>query len=126
LNPNIKEHKFNSKKEAQTFIDSEIPGKLNPFFRWDKFSRRIVKNNSKIKGYVSKLGYFIIMANGQNIDKQDILNSYRDKDRAFESFLNRSSKKALNISKSIPLFNFYNGSPRALDLLKRMSCSPKP
>jgi transposase len=82
----FKERKFNSKKEAQTFIDSEISEKLRAFFRWDKSSNLIVKNDSKIKGHMSKLGYFIIITNDQNIDKHTVLHYYRDKDKVEKIF----------------------------------------
>jgi transposase len=81
-----KERKFDSKKEAQTFIDSEIPEKLRAFFRWDNSSKLIVRNDSKIKGYMSKLGYFIIITNNQNIDKHTVLHYYRDKDKVEKIF----------------------------------------
>jgi transposase len=81
-----KERKFDSKKEAQAFIDSEISEKLKIFFRWEKSSKLIVKNDSKIKGYISKLGYFIIITNDQNIDKQTVLHYYRDKDKVEKIF----------------------------------------
>jgi hypothetical protein len=48
IESHYKERKFDSKKEAQTFIDSEIPEKLRAFFRRDNFSKLIVKNDSKI------------------------------------------------------------------------------
>jgi transposase len=81
-----KERKFDSKKEAQTFIDSEIPEKLRAFFRWDNTSKLIVKNDSGIKGYMSKLGYFIIITNDPNMDKHTVLYYYRDKDKVEKIF----------------------------------------
>lgn len=58
-----KECKFDSQKEAQAFINTEIPEKLRPFFHREKSSNRIVKNGSKMKRPISKLGYFIIITN---------------------------------------------------------------
>ncbi|MDR0575402.1 MAG: IS1634 family transposase [Tannerella sp.] len=81
-----KECKFDSKKEAQTFIDSETPEKLRAFFRWEKSSKRIVKNDFKIKGHLSELGCFIIITNDQNIDKHTVLHYYRDKDKVEKIF----------------------------------------
>ena len=79
-------YKFESKKKARTFIDSEIPERLRAFFRWEKSSKSIVRNDFKIKGHISKLGYFIIITNDQDIDKHTVLHYYRDKDKVEKIF----------------------------------------
>jgi transposase len=81
-----KECKFDLKKEAQPFIDSEISDKLRAFFRWNNASKPIVKNDSKIKEYMSKLGYFIIITDDRNIDKHTVLSYYQDKDKVEKIF----------------------------------------
>jgi transposase len=85
------EHRLNSQKidtqaDAQKIIDSEIPEKSRAFFQWNKMLKKIEKNEKKINDHLVKFGYFIIITNGQNIDKYTILNCYRDKDKVEKIF----------------------------------------
>jgi transposase len=81
-----KGHEFACKADAQSFIDLEIPEKLNDFFHWDESKKSLLKNDVKIKEHTAKLGYFIIMTNEENIDKQTVLHYYRDKDKVEKIF----------------------------------------
>jgi transposase len=85
------EHRLNSQKidtraDAQKIIDADIPEKSKAFFHWNKTLKKIEKNEKKINDHLVKFGYFIIITNGQNIDKHTILDCYRDKDKVEKIF----------------------------------------
>jgi transposase len=82
----FKEQKFETATDAKSFIQSEISEKSRVFFKWDKTSKSIIKNNTEINARIAQLGYFIIATNEQDIDKATVLDCYRDKDRVEKIF----------------------------------------
>ena len=86
MEPRFRKQKIDTRSEALKIIDSEIPEKTRSFFRWSTKLKKIVKDEKKINDHLVKFGYFIIITNGQNLDKFTILDYYRDKDKVEKIF----------------------------------------
>ena len=80
------ERGFDTESNAQAIMDLEIPQKWRPFFHWDDSTKRIVKEDEKIREHLSRLGYFIVITNSRNMDKHTVLHYYRDKDKVEKLF----------------------------------------
>jgi transposase len=72
---------------------------------WDKTLKKIVKNEKKINDHLVKFGYFIIITNGQNIDKHIVLDYYRDKDKVEKIFDTVKNKMDGNRLRSHSAYN---------------------
>lgn len=85
-NTSLKNKKFNSLKDAITFIENNIIKKYQDLFKWDRVTKTIERNINKIKERISRLGFFIIVTNRDDLTKQDIIEKYRNKDAVEKVF----------------------------------------
>ena len=77
---------FTTLKEYLIFRELNIPKKFKPYFKWNKKSLCIEKNMKTIKAYISKMGSFILLTNNMKIEKIEVLNYYRQRDRVEKVF----------------------------------------
>jgi transposase len=93
----IKQNKFNNLKAFETYVNQEISDGYKKYFCYDKATKTSARNEAKIKEYLSKLGFFIIISNKENLSKEDVLSFYRDKDKVEKIFDN--TKNELNTNR---------------------------
>lgn len=72
--------KFETKKEYVNYCDENIKKQYIDFFKYNKSSKSIVRNNRKITNYLLRSGYFIMLTNNKNLDKYTVLEHYRKRD----------------------------------------------
>ena len=90
----ISKNKLNTKKAFETYVNDEIPNSYKNYFCYDASKKAVVRNETKINEYLSKLGFFIIISAKENLPKEDVLSFYRNKDKIEKIF--DSSKNELN------------------------------
>ena len=93
----IKQNKFNSQEAFETYVNEEIQDGFKKYFYYDNTRKAILRNEAKINEYLSKLGFFIIISNNQDLTKEDVLSFYRDKDKVEKIFDN--TKNELNANR---------------------------
>ncbi len=82
----IKKKTFNSQKNFTQYKKTEIPKKYRDFFKWNRQLQNAEKDTNKINKYISKFGCFTIITNQNNLDKQQVLDNYRQKDNVEKMF----------------------------------------
>jgi transposase len=82
----FKAKKFETLKKYMTFKKSEIPLKYAEYFKWNKQTLKIEKNPRKIREHISSIGNFILLTNNPEMDKTDVLDHYRRRDRVEKIF----------------------------------------
>ena len=93
----ISKNKFNDEKSFETYMEQEISDSFQKYFCYDKSKKTVIRNEAKINEYLSKLGFFIIISTAENLLKEDVLSSYRDKDKIEKIF--DTSKNELNTNR---------------------------
>ena len=102
----ISKNKLNTKKAFETYVNDEIPNNYTSYFVhstsknyfcYDTSKKVVIRNETKINEYLSKLGFFIIISAKENLPKEDVLSFYRDKDKIEKIF--DSSKNELNTNR---------------------------
>jgi transposase len=93
----ISKNKLNTKKAFETYVNDEIPNNYKNYFCYDTSKKVVIRNETKINEYLSKLGFFIIISAKENLPKEDVLSFYRDKDKIEKIF--DSSKNELNTNR---------------------------
>ena len=77
--------KFSNKKQFDEYRDTEIPGGLKEYFRFDRFSKKIERNNKAIEKAITRLGTFVIATN-EEMSRETVLLYYRKKDMIEKMF----------------------------------------
>ena len=77
----ISKKELNNQKTFETYVNDEIPNSYKNYFCYDASKKAVVRNETKINEYLSKLGFFIIISAKENLPKEDVLSFYRDKDK---------------------------------------------
>jgi transposase len=93
----IKKNKFNDLKAFDTYVNQDLPENFKTYFCYDASKKTAIRNETKINEYLSKLGFFIIISNKTNLEKEDVLSFYRNKDKVEKIFDN--SKNELNTNR---------------------------
>jgi transposase len=93
----IRKNKFNTLKDFETYVNQELPENFTSYFCYDASTRTVVRNETKIKEYLSKSGFFIIISNKTNLEKDEVLSFYRNKDKVEKIFDN--TKNELNTNR---------------------------
>jgi len=93
----INKNKFENEKTFETYIDQEISDSYKKYFCYDKSKKTVIRNEVKINEYLSKLGFFILITNKENLSKEEILSFYRDKDKVEKIF--DTTKNELNTNR---------------------------
>ena len=88
----IKEMKIEDEKAFEAYVNREIPNNYKKYFRFDVSNKTVVRNEEKIKEYLSKLGFFVIISSKENLTKEEVLSFYRDKDRIEKIFDNTKNE----------------------------------
>jgi len=78
--------KFLTLKEYLKFRESNVPKKYYMYFKWNKKTLNIEKNMKTIKANISKMGSFILLTNNKGLDKIQVLEYYRQRDRVEKVF----------------------------------------
>lgn len=76
---------FVNKRQFTVYRDTEIPSGLREYFRFDRFSKRIERNNKAIEKAIARLGTFVIATN-EELSKENVLSYYRNKDMIEKMF----------------------------------------
>ena len=82
----IKERKFSSIKEYKEFKKNNISKKYQSYFRLDRTNMNIVKNDRAISTHLTKIGFFVIAENINDLSKESILSYYKDRDKIEKLF----------------------------------------
>ncbi len=82
----LKAKRFETLKKYMDYKKSEIPVKYADYFKWNKQTLKIEKNARKISEHISSLGNFILLTNNMEMDKIDVLDHYRRRDRVEKIF----------------------------------------
>jgi transposase len=82
----LKQQKFKSQKEFNSYKNSDMTKSYRPFFKWNRKLGSVEKNASKINNYTSKFGSFILASNRENLNKEGVLEAYRKKDLVEKMF----------------------------------------
>ncbi len=83
----IKEQNFNTQKDAKKYIESSILIKYQAYYRWNSKTKKIEKNIKAINQYFSHLGCYLMITNNDKVlEKVEMLNYYRNKDRVEKLF----------------------------------------
>ena len=93
----INKTKFKNKKTFETYLNQEISDSYKKYFEYDESKKIVIRNETKINEYLSKLGFFIIISNKENLPKEDVLSFYRDKDKVEKIF--DTTKNELNTNR---------------------------
>jgi transposase len=72
--------RFETMKEYLAFKHDNIHEKFAPYFKLERSSGKIVKNERKINARLSKSGFFILLSNSLKLDGESVLAHYRDRD----------------------------------------------
>jgi transposase len=78
--------KFSTLKEYLKFREANIPKKYFHFFKWNKKSLHIEQNMKAIKAYISKFGSIVLLTNNKKLDKIEVLEYYRQRDKVEKVF----------------------------------------
>lgn len=87
-----------SDKEWKEYQNNNIIEKYRDFFRWDKSSKKAVKNLSKIDAHLSRSGYYVMATNKPGLNRDEVLSHYRNKDlveKVFDIIKNEMDGKRL-------------------------------
>jgi len=83
----IKEQKFMSQKQADKYIESSVLMKYQAYYKWNSKTKIIEKNINAINQYFSHLGCYLMITNSDTeLDRIEMLNYYRNKDRVEKLF----------------------------------------
>jgi transposase len=82
----IKKNKFEDEKAFETYVNQEISDSYKKYFCFDTSKKMIMRNETKINEYLSKLGFYIIITTKENLSKEEVLSFYRDKDKVEKIF----------------------------------------
>ena len=82
----IKGKVFNSQKEAQAFKKNNIVKAYQEYFKFTRSKSTLERNTKNIKEKISKLGFFILATNKNELGKEEILAKYRNKDQVEKTF----------------------------------------
>jgi transposase len=76
----IKNKIFSSLKQVKEFKQENIIKEYQSYFKWNKSTLHLERNQKTINSKIAKFGYFIIMTNKKELDKCEIISNYRNKD----------------------------------------------
>jgi transposase len=93
----INKKTFKDQKTFETHINDEISDSYKSYFCYDATQKTAVRNEAKINEYLLKLGYFIILSGKRNLEKEEVLSFYRNKDKVEKIFDN--TKNELNTNR---------------------------
>ena len=96
----IKNKVFPSLKEASVFKEENISKTYRKYFKWNRNTKKLERNNKTINATISKLGYFVILTNREDLNKEDILHYYRSKDqieKLFDVLKNQLNENRLKV-----------------------------
>jgi transposase len=93
----IKKNKFQNQEAFETYANDELSENYKTYFCYDASKKTVVRNEAKINEYLSKSGFFIIISNKKDLEKQDVLSFYRNKDKVEKIFDN--TKNELNTNR---------------------------
>jgi transposase len=72
--------KFETLKAYLRYKNENISEKYRPYFKWNKKTLFIEKNNKKLRSALMSMGFFLLMTNEQLLEKSVVLEYYRRKD----------------------------------------------
>lgn len=72
--------KINTLKDFNKFKKTDIPNKLQNYFKWNKTNLNLEKDIRSIKKDINKSGCFMLATNVKELDKIEVLKYYRNKD----------------------------------------------
>ena len=76
----IKKNKLEDEKTFETYMEQEIPDSFKKYFKFDNIKKTVIINETKINEYLLKSGFYILITNKENLQKEEVLNFYRNKD----------------------------------------------
>ncbi len=76
---------FPGVKEATAYRNDNCAG-YGRFFSWNRATKKLEQNIRQIKSYLANKGICIILTNRNNLDKEFVLDSYRNKDKVEKLF----------------------------------------
>jgi transposase len=76
----IRTDKLEDEEAFETCLNQEIPDGYKKYFQFDAAEKTVVRNETKINEYLLKSGFYILITNRENLQKEDVLAFYRDKD----------------------------------------------
>jgi len=76
----ITKNKPEDEETFETYLNQEIPDSFKKYFLFDAAKKTVVRNEAKINEYLLKSGFFILVTNKANLQKEDVLSYYREKD----------------------------------------------
>jgi len=76
----ITKNKLEDEETFETYLNQEIPDSFKKYFQFDAAKKTVVRNETKINEYLLKSGFFILVTNKANVQKEDVLSFYREKD----------------------------------------------
>jgi transposase len=78
--------KFESMKEYLAFRREDIPEKYVTYFKLNKKNMVMEKHLRNISAHLSKIGYFLLLSNEKNMNRDIVLDYYRDRDKVEKMF----------------------------------------
>jgi transposase len=82
----ISNRKFESVKEYLAFRREGIPEKYAIYFKLNKKNMMIEKHSRNISAHLSRIGYFFLLSNEENLSREIVLDYYRDRDKVEKMF----------------------------------------
>jgi len=76
----IKKNKLEDEDAFETYLNQEVPDSYKKYFQFDATEKKAVRNETKINEYLLKSGFYILITNRANLQKEEVLSFYRDKD----------------------------------------------
>jgi transposase len=92
------EMEFQSIKDWKEYRNSNILEKYREFFKWDKSSKKAIRNLSKIDEHLSRSGFYVMATNKTDLQRDEVLSHYRNKDlveKVFDIIKNEMDGKRL-------------------------------
>jgi len=76
----IKKSALENEEAFETYLNQEVPESYKKYFLFDAGEKTVVRNETKIKEYLLKSGFYILITNKANLQKEEVLSFYRNKD----------------------------------------------
>ena len=82
----IKQAKCKEQKEFTIYKNSEVAKKYREFFKWNRKLKCGEIDLAKVNKFKSKFGCFILSTNMQDLNPEEVLDNYRQKDKVEKMF----------------------------------------
>lgn len=95
-----KDVEFETNQDFENYVTENISEKSRKYFIWNKKTKKLEKELKTIETHLNNQGYFIIIGNEKNTDKQEILDNYRNKDiieKIFDVMKNETDGNRLRV-----------------------------